>query len=242
MSVLVRPPRPAGDVCPVCLGLIYEVGFLCKNCDDNANALDGHVVPITAISLYERPGRLRDWLTFYKNGDESVANPRAAAAIGSIFATFFAENQLWLDALRADFAVVVPSTTRPAPHPLAELLSRKTDIPFRAPLHRTSELLGHNHPNRNAYDVVADVRGARILLIDDVYTSGARAQSAAYALRSRGADVVALCILGRRYNSSFSERAASVLADQKQVQFEWAVEPRSVEHRGANQFHGSVRS
>lgn len=45
--------------------------------------------------------------------------------------------------------------------------------------------------------VASDVRDRRVLLIDDVWTSGSQAASAAAALRAAGATVVACVVLGR---------------------------------------------
>jgi hypothetical protein len=227
-SSLIAPPASGSDVCFVCRGIIYGGGSECENCEQNAAALDGFLQPVISVSLYARPGRLRDWLTFYKDGDGTPAHPAAEDAVSQIFVRFFSANAGWLDRLDVDFAVVVPSTLRPPPHPMASLLSVRVPghLNFRAPLTRTSAPLGHNHPNPRAFEVIDDVQGARILLLDDVYTSGARAQSAAYALRVRGAEIAALCVLGRRYNPAYSARAASLLAEQRNSQYQWQVDLR----------------
>ena len=56
-------------------------------------------------------------------------------------------------------------------------------------------------PNARAFAVPASwraaVRGARVLLLDDTYVSGSRAQSAAAALRLSGARAVLIVPLGR---------------------------------------------
>jgi hypothetical protein len=54
-------------------------------------------------------------------------------------------------------------------------------------------------PNARAFSVEdrASVRGARIVLLDDTYVSGARAQSAAAALRHAGARSTVIIPLGR---------------------------------------------
>jgi orotate phosphoribosyltransferase-like protein len=54
-------------------------------------------------------------------------------------------------------------------------------------------------PNARAFSVAdhASVRGARIVLLDDTYVSGARAQSAAAALRHAGARSTVIIPVGR---------------------------------------------
>ena len=54
-------------------------------------------------------------------------------------------------------------------------------------------------PNARAFSVAdhASVRGARIVLLDDTYVSGARAQSAAAALRRAGARSAVIIPVGR---------------------------------------------
>ena len=223
------PPRGLGDVCPHCVGLIRDGSARCLNCNENASSLDGVVQDVVVISLYAKPSRLRDWLTFYKSGDESLADALAVAAVAQIFARFFSENTDWLAGLGADYAVVVPSTLRPPPHPLAELLrlAPHPGLGFPGVLRRTAAPLDHNAPNPDAFEVTSNVAGDRILLIDDVYTSGARAQSAAFRLRAAGAEVVSLCVLGRRYNPGYQPRDLQLVGKQREQQFSWRVEARS---------------
>ncbi|BAL88619.1 hypothetical protein AMIS_33990 [Actinoplanes missouriensis 431] len=45
--------------------------------------------------------------------------------------------------------------------------------------------------------------GSRILLIDDTWTTGGRAQSLAFALKSSGAGGVAAVVLGRHVNPDY---------------------------------------
>jgi hypothetical protein len=54
----------------------------------------------------------------------------------------------------------------------------------------------HNHADDNAFTGRESLDGARILLIDDTYTIGARL-SAASALRRGGGELVAAVVVGR---------------------------------------------
>lgn len=227
-GALILPPLPSEKVCAWCRGLLGGRIGTCFNCEDNARALDGSVQPIVAVSIYSKPGTLRDWLTFYKDDGETLADPIAGQAVGRIFARFIERNPEWIDSLELDGAIVVPSTVRSPPHPLAVLLQTNGSMPFPilTGLSRTSGKLGHNRPNPNAFQVTPELAGKRILLLDDVYTSGARSQSAAFALRSAGATVAGLFVLGRRYNPDYSEDSATVYAEQQTASFSWDIADR----------------
>lgn len=229
-DVLVLPPLASEKVCAWCRGLLAGRVGTCLNCEENAQALDGIIQPIVAVSIYSKPGLLRDWLTFYKDDGETLADPSAGRAVGRIFARFIERNSEWIASLHLDGAIVVPSTVRPPPHPLAVLLQKNGSIPFPIlpGLSRTFEALGHNRPNPGAFHVASELMGKRVLLLDDVYTSGARSQSAAYALRSAGVTVTALFVLGRRFNPGYSEDSAAVYSAQQHAPFSWDINERLV--------------
>lgn len=229
-SALILPPLPSDKVCTWCRGLLGGRVSACFNCEENAAALDGQVQAVTPISLYAKPGALRDWLTFYKDDGEVLADPNAGLAIESVVGRFLQHNSEWLHRIRPDLTIVVPSTLRPPPHPLAVLLQRTGAMPAEVSfaLRRTTAELGHNRPNRDAFRTMADLHGMRIFLLDDVYTSGARAQSAAFALREAGATVVALCAVGRRYNPAYSEDSAEIYQHQAASPFSWSVADREI--------------
>src|SRR5262249_62149192 len=70
---------------------------------------------------------------------------------------------------------------------------------------------------------VAPVPGARVLLIDDTWTTGASAQSAAMALRTAGARSVATVVIGRHVGQAALDLAAMPFRSES-----------CAEHRGAD--------
>ncbi len=123
-----------------------------------------------------------------------------------------------------DLVLPVPSTSRPGRSPLDRVEGLPDHVeealmpaarwsPFL--LHRTREPIGHMRPNTTAFEVPVGARpsvaGARILLLDDTYVSGARAQSAAAALRLAGARATVIMPLGRLLRPDRSSLHAAFL-------------------------------
>ena len=103
-------------------------------------------------------------------------------------------------------AVPVPSSSRPraswgGEHPLVGLvaaaLASEPRLRVAPLLVRGPGPLGHLRANPSGFRLVGPVSGRSVLVFDDTYTSGARSQSAAAALRAEGADVLAIVPIGR---------------------------------------------
>lgn len=222
------------SVCKICRAIIHEPGpvsRVCENCLENAAALDGTNSPILPISLYARDSLLRTWLTHYKpdidneHGEIGESPSSCVAAMTQLFSRFFEMNP-WL-LINIDAAVVVPSTRRPPPHPLEEIIASSPVGNLLRPgrLTRTEDSLAHRHANQFAYDASDTLVGQRILLIDDVYASGARLQSAAAAVRKRGGVIGNAVVAARRINPSyhpFIEKRWNVALNES---FNWARQP-----------------
>ena len=67
-------------------------------------------------------------------------------------------------------------------------------------LKRGSVEVGHNVASDEGFAVTAPLEGERVLLVDDTFTSGARAQSAASAIKAGGGEVAAIVTVGRVIN------------------------------------------
>ena len=82
---------------------------------------------------------------------------------------------------------------------------RWLDDQFETLLRLGTVPVGHLTANDDGFESVRDVRGERVLLVDDTFTTGATAQSAASALGNAGATVVGIVAVGRVIKPGFSE-------------------------------------
>jgi hypothetical protein len=176
-----------------------------------ASRLHRPLVPVLPMAVCTVTDPLYAALIGYKESPVAETRSRCTAALMAHAAGFLAAHRACLEMALGgapDLVVPVPSTHRPDGSPLAHLgLARLLPESFgRAAgladwLTRGSAPIGHMHPHPDAFGVPPRFRhrvgAARILLVDDTYVSGARAQSAAAALRSSGARSVVVLPLAR---------------------------------------------
>lgn len=206
---------------------------LCENCLEVRGILDREPLGLSVISLYHRPSPLRDVLTRYKGRDdeEDPYDPACVREVRSILGRYLLEHGDQLVEVSGGFdgIVVVPSTDRPPPHPLEDLVdSLDLDVPRWPMLARGTGELGFRKPNRDGYQVVMAREPSRILLIDDVYTTGSRLNSAASALSHDGHQTVAALVLARRINIDYAAEAQQLWAWATAHAFDWQASPRTV--------------
>jgi len=91
-------------------------------------------------------------------------------------------------------AVVPTARARPDVHPLRRLLAPYLGWPWAELTARPDQRERDLDPGRFE---AAPIPDARVLLVDDTWTTGASAQSAAMALRRAGARSVATVVIGR---------------------------------------------
>jgi len=127
-----------------------------------------------------------------------------------------------------DSVCVVPSSERSPPHPLAQVIdshvaqlaASREELLTRGPGE-----LDHRQPAVDGFQPTTDVAGRRVLLVDDVYTTGARAQSAACALELAGAHVPAVLVIARRINPDWLSEVSALWERQRAVPFKFAAAP-----------------
>lgn len=200
----------------------------CWNCGQNAKKLGIPAVPLDMISLYEKPSQLRDWLTRYKgrpDDEDEPFIPEYVDVVKALIARYFHEyGERIVARSPVDVIVVVPSASRPPPHPLESLLSElPLTVPVQTLLIRGPGELGHNKPSRDGY-LAVKAEPQRVLLVDDVETTGARINSAAYALMEAGHTLAGGFVVARRFNVGF-KNTPTFWEAQKSKGFTWSDGP-----------------
>jgi hypothetical protein len=224
---VMQTPRGGFAVCRDCFNLTR--GFeRCYACASTERVLDA-VVPIS----YSVGGEsLNGALAGYKRLGGPLAR-RLAADLAVILERFLVRHEACL--ARAcgieehlargvagkrtrstcglgsfDLVTTVPSSDRQRDerHPLrwivGELASPTADRHQRL-LRRSQVPFEQRRFDRHRYEPTRALSGERVLLVDDTWTTGASAQSAAAALRDAGASSVAAVVIGRHLNRAWHE-------------------------------------
>ncbi|HEX4540117.1 MAG TPA: hypothetical protein VH112_07700 [Acidimicrobiales bacterium] len=222
-----RPvPARGPGVCAICHGCTRPGFSTCYSCAHVTGQVRRPCHQVVPMSLYAIPSGLHTTLRSYKDGGAADGRRRHTAFVASLLARFLFDHG---DCLRRgrvggwDFITTVPSTGRPGPHPLEGALSM---VPWLAAQHREtlvrgSGAIGHNVACDTGFVALPDVGGARVLVVDDTFTTGARAQSAASALALAGARVVAVVPIGRVIDPGHGEHALAYWTSRSREAFDF---------------------
>ncbi|MBQ0989211.1 phosphoribosyltransferase [Micromonospora sp. H61] len=101
-----------------------------------------------------------------------------------------------------------PGSAQAHPHPLQDLIGDRLGLPWLTALSNPRHGSETRTFQRDWFTVQLPVESVNVrpLVLDDTWTTGSRAQSLAYALKSAGASSVAVVVLGRHIRP---EHAAS---------------------------------
>jgi hypothetical protein len=165
------------------------------------------LVPVVSMTTYRLGDEMHRTLRRYKDDPSASTRHRAVDRCAAMLAAFVDRNREGIEALTGgpwDTVVTVPSSTRPGRSPVDAVVSEvgSLTVAHRPLLIRGPGRLDHLRPSRSGFVVdpqvdVAPLGRHRALVVDDSYTTGARAQSAATALRLVGIRVGAILALGR---------------------------------------------
>jgi predicted amidophosphoribosyltransferase len=193
--------------CGVC-GRPNRRGFArCFCCTTIVEQLALPLAPVVAMTEYRIGDRMHGLLRGYKDAPSAEARMARRTALATLVELWLASNA---DAVRDrcsggwDLVTTVPSSWRRAGSPADALVEAVPGLAelVQPLLVRGDEPLGHLVASRRGYVVSSGIErrvlhGRRILVFDDTLTTGARAQSAAAALRECGARVAGILVVGR---------------------------------------------
>ena len=195
------PPEPGPGVCVSCRGPLRRGHARCFQCGLHAESAPGMLADVVAPAAWAPKGSplARDlWL--YKSALPGARE--AGAGLRALLLVFLHDHgeRVWRQAGMATptLACVVPSSRgRPGPHPLQALLAGFLALPWTALRTQPGADLWARGLDPGRFRAPGPLTGAAVLLLDDTWTSGGSAQSAAVALKHAGAGPVATVVLGR---------------------------------------------
>lgn len=221
------PPAQPG-VCAVCHGCPNPGWSTCWSCDQVMSQVSRPCRLVIPVSLYKIPSQLHTDLAGYKRSTHPPVRQQSSRRIIAILCHFLQEHRPCIArAAGGDWTTItnVPSTSTAGPHALVGALGLVPSFmaEYEALLDRGPTPIGHLTASDSGFVALRRFAGERVLLIDDTFTSGARAQSAASTLALAGADVVAIVAIGRVVDPAFSETRREFWADRVESPFTFDV-------------------
>jgi hypothetical protein len=220
---MINPLAAVPGVCRICSDFTPGESSCCRSCAGQANRLDA----VAPISYSVAGGLLHRQLRGYKDDPSEAARDSLTLGLAAVLERFLLEHEHCVAAVTRTgaFGLVcaVPSRDPRADcgrSRLREILGRLCE-PTVERYVRALEPTGLGERRRSSPRVFrarAPVRGADVLLVDDTWTTGASAQSAAWALRRAGARHVALVVIGRHINRRYG---ANGMRLARLVRFDW---------------------
>ena len=209
----MRNVPPAGDgVCLICKTFIRSDFATCRRCDKQPNDLDA-VAPIT---YSEHLGQVHLALRNYKDAPQPQVRRYAMVRLAAVLWRFL-ENHEHCLAQAAEVGKFDLVTTVPSSHPQADdhRAGLRTMVTWCKPvkdrylrlLQATGEVPSGRSFDPRRYSCTEQLEGRSVLLIDDTWTTGGHAQSAASVLRAADARSIGFVAIGRH------------------IQPEWEIEP-----------------
>lgn len=224
-DICVPVPYQGDGVCLSCHGSPNPGWNRCYSCAQAESQVARPCQLIVPVSLYDIPSQLHHLLRHYKSGVYPTREHDFSLKIISILCHFLARHAGCIGSVAGggwDVITTVPSSGgRSGEHPLISALRR---VPAVFGLHQEllapgAVTLGHSHADDNGYRLTRGLNGERILLVDDTFTSGARAQSAASTLSLGSGVVVAIVPIGRVVNPQYSDTTREYWDQQRRQRY-----------------------
>ena len=228
---LIPVLAPGQGVCAVCWTAVGSDFRLCFQCNAARGELRRRLADVVVpIALAVKREQLAHELWHYKYDVDSSVRARLTMRLGAVLWRFLGQHEKHIAEAAAvtEFKVVttVPGTReREGEHPLERIVGTivgQTKDRYE-PLLTLGQ--GSGAPSHTlAADRYRAIRKLRddpgVLLIDDTWTTGGNAQSAALALRTAGAAKVAIVVIGRHFDRGF-RNCETYYQQAKAIKFTW---------------------
>jgi hypothetical protein len=216
-------PRAGPGVCATCFNFTH--GYpRCYACAHGESWLDA-VAPISYSVAREQ---LHHALASYKRLSGEPAR-RLRAELAALLWRHLSEHERCVTRAAGvpafELVGTVPSSARErdAQHPLQHIVGTLV-VPTRDRYERLLECAGAEVPprqfHRDKFRARRSLDGESVLLVDDTWTTGASAQSAAAALKAVGAGAVAVVVIGRHLNREWHENDRQL--SELTTPFDWS--------------------
>jgi predicted amidophosphoribosyltransferase len=217
---LLAPRRGLG-VCQICFNLIGPECTHCRACRTGENHLD----VLAPISYSVSGSGLHREIAAYKRHAEPFVR-YAVRDLAAMLERFLSVHELCVGAgERFHIVTTVPSSDlrRDQHHQLRQIVAEL--VPAVSARHQrllvpSGIAVKARSFDRARYQALESLLGQRVLLIDDMWTTGASAQSAAAVLRGAGASYVAATVIGRHLNRGYADNQARL--SRLEGGFSWA--------------------
>lgn len=200
-------PQAGPDVCGTCFN--FTNGYArCYACAKNEPQL-AVVAPISYSVAHEQ---LHHALAQYKRS--SAAARRLTVELAAVLWRHLSQHERCIaraaGVARFELVTTVPSGDRQRDehHPLRQIVGElvgPTRDRYKRLLVRTGLETAARCFEPEKFSAVTPLDGQAVLLVDDTWTTGASAQSAAAALKLAGAGTVAAVVIGRHLNREWHE-------------------------------------
>jgi predicted amidophosphoribosyltransferase len=222
---------PGRGVCAVCWREARPDFRLCYQCNLARNEFRrGLADVVVPVALAVKREQLAHELWHYKDDVDPSVRARLTTRLGAVLWRFLGQHETHIAAAVAapEFEIVttVPGTReRDGEHPLQRIVG--TIVGQTKERYEPLLALGQD-AGAPSHTLIADryraTRALRhspaVLLIDDTWTTGSNAQSAALALRTAGAAKVATVVIGRHFDRGFRD-CETYYQQAKRVKFTW---------------------
>jgi predicted amidophosphoribosyltransferase len=202
-------PRPGRGICQRCFTFVEQAYTTCYPCRQMMPMLEVYV----PVSYSIAHGQLHRALAGYKRAGGRTAR-RLQLGLAAVLWRFLAAHEACLAAAAGvsafDLVTTVPSGDRHRDliHPLPEIvggLVTPTRDRYERILARSTKPVAERAFDREKCTVSRRLDDACVLLIDDTWTTGASAQSAAAAMLDSGAAAVAAVTICRHINPEWGD-------------------------------------